>query len=122
MASVGDFLCARYSGILRDTPLTIHISRNRITSVECENKATGARVLGVHTHGMRTPTALVSLRSAPTLASTHVIGNILQDEKFPGIHIAFGDPLVGNHTGAPWKSTTHIDVVGLQLQHLARVG
>ena len=42
-----------------------------------------------------------------------VIGNILQDEKFPGIHIAFGDPY-GNHTGAPWKSTTHIDVVGLE--------
>jgi len=42
-----------------------------------------------------------------------VIGNILQDEKFPGIHIAFGDPY-GNHTGAPWKSTTHIDVVGLK--------
>ena len=42
-----------------------------------------------------------------------VIGNILQDEKFPGIHIAFGDPY-GGHTGAPWKSTTHIDVVGLE--------
>lgn len=42
-----------------------------------------------------------------------VIGNMLQDEKFPGIHIAFGDPY-GNHTGAPWKSTTHIDVVGLR--------
>ena len=34
---VGDFLCARY-GLLRATPLTIHISRNRITSVECANK------------------------------------------------------------------------------------
>jgi leucyl aminopeptidase (aminopeptidase T) len=43
---------------------------------------------------------------------TRVIGNILQDEKFPGIHIAFGDPY-GNHTGAPWSATTHIDVVGL---------
>ena len=43
---------------------------------------------------------------------TRVIGNILQDEKFPGIHIAFGDPY-GAHTGAQWKSTTHIDVVGL---------
>jgi leucyl aminopeptidase (aminopeptidase T) len=41
-----------------------------------------------------------------------VIGNILQDEKFPGIHIAFGNPY-GEHTGAPWRSGTHIDVVGL---------
>ena len=41
-----------------------------------------------------------------------MIGNILQDEKFPGIHIAFGNPY-GEHTGAPWRSGTHIDVVGL---------
>jgi leucyl aminopeptidase (aminopeptidase T) len=41
----------------------------------------------------------------------HVIGHILQDEKFPGIHIAFGNPY-GEHTGAAWYSSTHIDVVG----------
>ena len=46
------------------------------------------------------------------LGVTRVIGNILQDEKFPGIHIAFGNPY-GEHTGAPWFSSTHIDVVGL---------
>ncbi len=40
-----------------------------------------------------------------------VIGNILQDEKIPGIHIAFGNPY-GAHTGADWYSGTHIDVVG----------
>ena len=39
-----------------------------------------------------------------------MIGHILQDEKFPGIHVAFGDPY-GAHTGADWTSTTHIDVV-----------
>ena len=42
-----------------------------------------------------------------------VIGNILQDEKIPGIHIAFGNPY-GAHTGADWYSATHIDVVGRQ--------
>ena len=46
------------------------------------------------------------------LGIERVIGNILQDEKFPGIHIAFGNPY-GEHTGAPWRSGTHIDVVGL---------
>jgi len=40
-----------------------------------------------------------------------VIGQILQDEKYPGIHIAFGNPY-GAHTGAQWYSSTHIDVVG----------
>src|SRR2546425_166977 len=40
-----------------------------------------------------------------------VIGQILQDEKYPGAHIAFGNPY-GMHTGAEWYSSTHIDVVG----------
>jgi leucyl aminopeptidase (aminopeptidase T) len=40
-----------------------------------------------------------------------VIGNILQDEKIPGVHLAFGNPY-GEHTGAPWFSSTHLDVVG----------
>jgi len=40
-----------------------------------------------------------------------VIGQILQDEKYPGVHIAFGNPY-GQHTGAEWFSSTHIDVVG----------
>jgi len=40
-----------------------------------------------------------------------VIGQILQDEKYPGVHIAFGNPY-GVHTGADWYSSTHIDVVG----------
>ena len=31
--------------------------------------------------------------------------------KYPGIHIAFGNPY-GAHTGADWYSSTHIDVVG----------
>jgi leucyl aminopeptidase (aminopeptidase T) len=45
------------------------------------------------------------------IAVRDVIGNILQDEKIPGIHIAFGNPY-GAHTGADWFSATHIDVVG----------
>ena len=44
-------------------------------------------------------------------ALTHVIGNILQDEKIPGVHIAFGHPYA-EHTGAKWVSKTHIDCVG----------
>jgi leucyl aminopeptidase (aminopeptidase T) len=45
------------------------------------------------------------------IACTHVIGHILQDEKIPGVHIAFGHPYA-EHTGATWVSKTHIDCVG----------
>src|SRR5262249_469248 len=45
------------------------------------------------------------------IACTHIIGHILQDEKIPGVHIAFGHPYA-EHTGANWASKTHIDCVG----------
>jgi len=108
---VGDFLCARY-GLLRETPLTIHISRNRITSVECENKEL-EREFWSYTHTDENSDRVGEFAIGTNIGVERVIGNILQDEKFPGIHIAFGDPY-GGHTGAPWKSTTHIDVVGLE--------
>jgi leucyl aminopeptidase (aminopeptidase T) len=107
---VGDFLCARF-GLLKQTPLTIHISRNRITNVECENKEL-ERSFWEYTHTDENSDRVGEFAIGTNIGVTRVIGNILQDEKFPGIHIAFGDPY-GGHTGAPWKSTTHIDVVGL---------
>ncbi len=107
---VGDFLCARY-GILRDTPITIHISRNRITTVECANKQL-EQDFWEYTHTDANSDRVGEFAIGTNTGVHEVIGNILQDEKFPGIHIAFGDPY-GAHTGAPWKSTTHIDVVGL---------
>jgi aminopeptidase len=107
---VGDFLCARY-GILRDTPLTIEIVRNRITSVASDNKEL-EREFWSYTHTDENSDRVGEFAIGTNIGVTRVIGNILQDEKFPGIHIAFGDPY-GAHTGAQWKSTTHIDVVGL---------
>jgi aminopeptidase len=108
---VGDFLCARY-GILREMPLTIEISRNRITSVSCENKEL-EKEFWAYTHTDENSDRVGEFAIGTNIGVKKVIGNILQDEKFPGIHIAFGDPY-GNHTGAEWKSTTHIDVVGLE--------
>ncbi len=108
---VGDFLCARY-GILRAQPLTINIEGNRITRVSSENKAL-ERDFWAYTHTDENSDRVGEFAIGTNIGVDHVIGNILQDEKFPGIHIAFGDPY-GAHTGAPWKSSTHIDVVGLQ--------
>jgi leucyl aminopeptidase (aminopeptidase T) len=107
---VGDFLCARF-GLLKATPLTIEISRNRITSVASENKEL-EQAFWEYTHTDENSDRVGEFAIGTNIGVKRVIGNILQDEKFPGIHIAFGDPY-GGHTGAPWKSTTHIDVVGL---------
>jgi len=45
------------------------------------------------------------------IAVKGVIGNILQDEKLPGLHLAFGHPYT-EHTGAHWSCRTHLDIVG----------
>ena len=107
---VGDWLCARY-GLLAATPLTIEIARNRMVSCVSVNKRLEAD-FWAYTHTDENSDRVGEFAIGTNLGVERVIGNILQDEKFPGIHIAFGNPY-GEHTGAPWRSGTHIDVVGL---------
>jgi leucyl aminopeptidase (aminopeptidase T) len=44
------------------------------------------------------------------LSLSDMIGVLLQDEKLPGVHLAFGDPY-GSQTHAAWSSRTHVDVL-----------
>ena len=44
------------------------------------------------------------------LGLREMIGILLQDEKVPGVHLAFGDPY-GSQTHADWSSRTHVDVL-----------
>ncbi len=39
-----------------------------------------------------------------------LVGNLLQDEKMPGLHVAFGNPYP-QFTGADWDATIHVDVI-----------
>lgn len=39
-----------------------------------------------------------------------LVGNLLQDEKLPGLHVAFGNPYP-QFTGADWQATIHVDVI-----------
>src|SRR5215469_6246548 len=107
---VGDYLCFRY-GLLESAPLTIEIEGNRIVDCRSENQQLRDD-FWAYTHTDENSDRVGEFAIGTNLGIKQVIGNILQDEKFPGIHIAFGNPY-GEHTGAPWRSTTHIDVVGL---------
>jgi len=106
---VGDYLCAKY-GDLRDTPLTIEVRNNRIVDLACDDKEL-LEEFRAYTNIDENSNRVGEFAIGTNTACTHVIGNILQDEKIPGVHIAFGDPY-GNHTGAKWSSRTHIDCVG----------
>src|SRR5580693_8467781 len=106
---VGDWLCARY-GLLASTPLTIHIVGNRLIEAHSANKELKDD-FWAYTHTDENSNRVGEFAIGTNIELKDVIGQILQDEKYPGIHIAFGNPY-GAHTGAEWYSSTHIDVVG----------
>jgi len=106
---VGDYLCAKY-GDLRNTPLTVKIEKNRMVWAESKNKELRDE-FWAYCHTDENSNRVGEFAIGTNLALDDVIGNILQDEKIPGIHIAFGNPY-GAHTGADWWSGTHIDVAG----------
>jgi len=106
---VGDYLCEKY-GDLRDTPLTIQIRENRLREAHSSNKRL-EEDFWRYCHTDENSDRVGEFAIGTNVAVRDVIGNILQDEKIPGIHIAFGNPY-GAHTGADWYSATHIDVVG----------
>jgi aminopeptidase len=106
---VGDYLCAKF-GDLKATPLTIQIKKNRLIGAHSTNKELKDD-FWAYTHTDENSDRVGEFAIGTNIELKDVIGQILQDEKYPGVHIAFGNPY-GAHTGAEWYSATHIDVVG----------
>src|SRR5579862_1553845 len=106
---IGDYLCAKF-GDLKQNPLTIEVQGNRLVSAESVNRELRDD-FWTYTHTDENSDRVGEFAIGTNIELKDVIGEILQDEKYPGIHIAFGNPY-GAHTGAEWYSSTHIDVVG----------
>jgi leucyl aminopeptidase (aminopeptidase T) len=106
---VGDYLCTKF-GNLKDAPLTIHMKGNRLTEAHSDNRELEDD-FWKYTHTDENSDRVGEFAIGTNIDLKEVIGQILQDEKYPGVHIAFGNPY-GAHTGAQWDSSTHIDVVG----------
>jgi len=106
---VGDWLCAKF-GSLREHPLTIRVKANRVVEAHSANHDLESD-FWTYTHTDENSDRVGEFAIGTNIELKDVIGQILQDEKYPGVHIAFGNPY-GAHTGAEWFSSTHIDVVG----------
>lgn len=109
---VGDYLCPKY-GDLKDTPLFIEIEDSRIKKLTCDNEAL-VDEFTAYTMTDENSNRVGEFAIGTNIAISKVIGEILQDEKLPSIHMAFGHPY-SEHTGADWVSTTHIDCVGIDM-------
>jgi leucyl aminopeptidase (aminopeptidase T) len=106
---IGDYLCARH-GDLQATPLSIRIAESRFVSASCERREVLEDFVAYvrsHENGDRVGEFAIGTNTGVR----SLIGNILQDEKIPGLHLAFGHPYA-EHTGADWSCPNHIDVVG----------
>lgn len=108
---VGDWLCEKY-GDLRRNPLYIKIKNSRIVTIECSNNSL-LEDFTAYTMTDENSNRVGEFAIGTNIAINRVIGHILQDEKLPTVHIAFGHPY-SQHTGADWQSATHIDCVSVK--------
>jgi len=107
-ATAGDHFNGKY-GDLQRTPLTLEIKGARLRHVACDRKDL-EREFWDYCHTDENSDRVGELAFGTNLGLSEMIGILLQDEKFPGVHIAFGDPY-GSQTHANWKSRTHVDVL-----------
>jgi aminopeptidase len=107
-ATAGDYFNGKY-GDLQATPLVMEIAGGRLKHVECPRKDLEKEFWN-YCHTDENSDRVGELAFGTNLGLSRMIGILLQDEKFPGVHIAFGDPY-GSQTHADWKSRTHVDVL-----------
>jgi aminopeptidase len=106
--TAGDYFNGKY-GILDRTPLVLEIRGGRLVSARC-SRADLERDFWTYCHADGNSDRVGELAFGTNLGLREMIGVLLQDEKVPGVHLAFGDPY-GTQTHADWSSKTHVDVL-----------
>lgn len=111
--SVGDHLGKTYRhSDLVETPVTIEIKtkeRPQAVSVSCDNKDLEKDVIEYISRN-ECSKFVGEVGFGTNIFLDRIVDNMLQDEKYPGIHIAFGDP-IGSETDADWSCPEHIDMI-----------
>ena len=106
--TAGDYFNAKY-GTLERAPLVLEIRGGRLQTARCD-RADLERDFWDYCHTDENSDRVGELAFGTNLGVREMIGILLQDEKVPGVHLAFGDPY-GSQTNANWKSRTHVDVL-----------
>jgi len=111
---LGDYFTERY-GSLAGTPVTVEIKDGRAlrASLKCENEALRQDLDEYLFASDENSPRVGEFAIGTNTGLNRLIYNLLQDEKFPGVHMAFGHPYPSK-TGATWDSRTHVDGVILK--------
>lgn len=110
---LGDWFSPKY-GVISRTPVTLQVKDSRVdlSSIKCENEQLRkefVEYLQTDSNSNR----LGEFAIGTNIFLERLTGNLLQDEKFPSAHCAFGDPYP-IETGADWESKTHVDGIMLK--------
>src|SRR6185503_13190317 len=95
--TAGDYFNAKY-GVLDRTPLVLEVRGARLVSARSD-RAELERDFWTYCHTDQNSDRVGELAFGTNLGLREMIGVLLQDEKVPGVHLAFGDPY-GNQTHA----------------------
>lgn len=108
---LGDFFAERYAS-LEETPIRVEVKDGRAIreTLQCRNEDLRREFDQYLFETDENSHRVGEFAVGTNTGLTHLIYNLLQDEKFPGIHIAFGSSLPAK-TGAKWDSKTHVDGV-----------
>jgi aminopeptidase len=105
---LGDYFSAKY-GLLEDTPVTWEIEDGRVRKVSCVDDRLVSELVEYMAQDENAD-RLGEFAIGTNTALDSLVGNLLQDEKFPGVHVAVGEP-IPDETGADWTSKVHLDGV-----------
>ena len=108
---LGDFFTEKYASI-EDTPIRVQVKDGRAdrATLQCENEALLKEYAAYVFESDENSNRVGEFAIGTNTGLTRLIYNLLQDEKFPGIHIAFGSSYP-TKTGAQWDSKAHVDGV-----------
>jgi leucyl aminopeptidase (aminopeptidase T) len=106
--TAGDYFNAKY-GSLEATPMVLEIRGARLVDVRCD-RADLRQDFWDYCHTDVDSDRVGELAFGTNYGLREMIGILLQDEKVPGVHLAFGDPY-GSQTHADWTAKTHVDVL-----------
>ncbi len=105
---LGDYFGEKF-GLLEDAPVTLEVANGRIRGISCDDEQL-LRELNDYVLRDENANRFGEFAIGTNTGVDRFVGNMLQDEKFPGVHVAVGHPSP-NMTGADWISKVHLDGV-----------
>ena len=103
------FMIQQEYKVINKTPLKLTIKNSIVTSLQCKNKKLLSEVKK-YIKQDKNANRIGEFAIGTNVGLKKLIGNLLQDEKFPGVHIAIGHGYP-RETGSNWTSKAHLDLI-----------